>query len=298
MDSFFNSKKLLIDGISKLKFCKIPTPEVDARILLSYAINYQKTIYMHNEISISKNDKNKYYDYLYKRSQRKPVSRIVGSRNFWKNNFLINKYTLDPRPDSEVIIDVVTKTYKNSNNHIQILDLGSGSGCIGLSIIDDLKNGSLLSVDRCKKALEIVNINAKRLNLMKQLQSARINWFEDKWVENIKLITQNTKLFSKNKFDVIVCNPPYIKSSEIKKLQSEVKNYDPLVSLDGGIDGCDSYRAIFRDLRELLSNDGMCFFEIGYDLLDDIKNILKEFNLNLIRVHKDLQGYSRVIEIN
>ena len=95
-----------------------------------------------------------------------------------------------------------------------------------------------------------------------------------------------------------MCNPPYIKSSEIKKLQSEVKNYDPLVSLDGGIDGCDSYRAIFKDLRELLSIDGMCFFEIGYDLLDDIKNILKDFNLNLIKVHKDLQGHSRVIEIN
>ena len=105
-------------------------------------------------------------------------------------------------------------------------------------------------------------------------------------------------MFSKNKFDVIVCNPPYIKSSEIKKLQGEVKYYDPLISLDGGIDGCDSYRAIFKDLRELLSIDGMCFFEIGYDLLDDIKNILKDFNLNLIKVHKDLQGHNRVIEIN
>ena len=298
MSDFFNSKELLIDGISKLKFYNIPTPEVDARILLSYAINNQNIIYFHNEISISKNEKNKYYDYLDKRIKGKPVSRILGLRNFWKNSFIINKYTLDPRPDTEVIIDVVTKTYRNSINHIQILDLGAGSGCIGLSIIDDLKNGSLLSLDKCKKSLEIVNVNAKRLNLMHQLQTIQINWFEDSWVEKIKLITKNKKLFSKIKFDIIVCNPPYIKSSEIKKLQSEVKNYDPLVSLDGGIDGCDSYRSIFRDLRELLSIDGICFFEIGYDLLDDIKSILKEFNLNLIRVHKDLQGHNRVIEIN
>ena len=298
MDNFFNSKDLMVDAISKLKFSKIPTPEVDARVLLSYSINHPNTIYMHDNISISKKEKNIFYDCLDERIKGKPVSRIVGSRNFWKNKFLINEYTLDPRPDTEVIIDVVNKIYSKNTNHIQILDLGSGSGCIGLSIIDDLKKGSLLSLDICKQSLEIVNINAKRLNLTKQLQSAPINWFEDKWVENIKLITQNKKLFSKNKFDVIVCNPPYIKSSEIKKLQSEVKNYDPLVSLDGGIDGCDSYRAIFKDLRKLLAKDGLCLFEIGYDLLDNIKIILKEFNLNLIKVHNDIYGHSRVIEIN
>ena len=297
MGDFFNSKELLIDGISKLQFSKIPTPELDARILLSYAINHQDIIYMHNDISIS-NEKNKFYDYLNKRIHVKPLSRIVGSRNFWKKNFLINKYTLDPRQDSEVIVDIVTKTYSNSNKHIQILDLGAGSGCIGLSIIDDLKNSSLLSLDICKQALEQVNINAKRLNLSKKLHYAQINWFEKTWIQTIKLITKNKKLFSKNKFDIIVCNPPYIKSSEIKKLQIEVKNYDPLISLDGGIDGCDSYKAIFKDLSKLLSNNGVCFIEIGYDMLEDIKIILKQFNLNLIKVYKDFQGHSRVIEIN
>ena len=298
MINFFNSKELLIDGISKLKSSKIPNPEIDARILLSHSINYQNTIYMHNDISISKKDKYKFYCFLDIRIQGKPVSRIIGSRNFWKNNFLINKYTLDPRPDSEVIIDVLTKTFCNSSQHFQVLDLGSGSGCIGLSLIDEIKNTSLLSVDICKQSLEILNKNANRLNLMNKLHCAQINWFEDKWIENIKIITQNEKLFSKNKFDLIVCNPPYIKSSDIEKLQTEVKNHDPLVSLDGGIDGCDSYRAIFRDLRELLTIDGVCFFEIGYDLLDNIKIILEEFNLNLIKVHKDFYGHNRVIEIN
>ena len=297
MDDFFNSKELLIDGISKLQFSKIPIPELDARILLSYAINYQDIIYMHNDISISKNEKNKFYHYLNKRIKGKPVSRIVGSRNFWKKNFLINKYTLDPRQDSEVIVDIVTKTYSNSNKHNQILDLGAGSGCIGLSIIDDLKNSSLLALDICKQALEQVNINAKRLNLSKKLHYAQINWFEKKWIQNIKSIIEKEKLFSKNKFDIIVCNPPYIKSSEIKKLQIEVKNYDPLISLDGGIDGCDSYKAIFKDLSKLLSNNGVCFVEIGYDMLEDIKIIIKESNLNLIKVYKDFQGHGRVIEI-
>ena len=298
MGDCFNSKELLIDGISKLEISKIPIPELDARILLSYAINYQDIIYMHNDISISKNKKNKFYDYLNKRIQGKPVSRIVGSRNFWKKNFLINKYTLDPRQDSEVIVDIVTKTYSNSDKHVQILDLGAGSGCIGLSIIDELKNSSLLSLDICKQALKQVNINAKRLNLSKKLHYAKINWFDKTWIQNIKLITENEKLFSKNKFDIIVCNPPYIKSSEIKKLQIEVKNYDPLISLDGGIDGCDSYKAIFKDLSKLLSKNGVCFIEIGYDMLEDIKIILKESNLNLIKVYKDFQGHNRVIEIN
>ena len=298
MVDFFNSKELLIDGISKLKSSKIPNPEIDARILLSYASNYQNSIYMHNDISISKKDKNKFYRFLDKRIKGKPVSRILGSRNFWKRDFLINKYTLDPRPDSEVIIDVLTKTFSNSSKHFQVLDLGSGSGCIGLSLIDEIKNASLLSVDICKQSLEILNKNAHRLNLMNKLHYAQINWFENAWIENIKIITQKEKLFSKNKFDIIVCNPPYIKSSDIEKLQTEVKYYDPLISLDGGIDGCDSYRAIFKDLRKLLAIDGVCFFEIGYDLLDNIKIILKEFNLNLIKVHKDFYGHSRVIEIN
>ena len=155
-----------------------------------------------------------------------------------------------------------------------------------------------MSLDICKRALEQVNINAKRLNLSKRLHCAQIDWFENIWIEKIKLITQNDKLFIKNKFDIIVCNPPYIKSSEIEKLQVEVKNYDPLISLDGGVDGCDSYRAIFKGLRELLSTKGLCLIEIGYDLLEDIKIILKEFNLNLIKVHKDFYGHSRVIEIN
>ena len=298
MVDFFNSKELLIDGIGKLKSSKVPNPEIDARILLSHASNYQNTIYMHNDISISKKNKNKFYYFLDKRIQGKPVSRILGSRNFWKSDFLINKYTLDPRPDSEVIIDVLTKTFCNSSKHFQVLDLGSGSGCIGLSLIDEIKNASLLSVDICKQSLEILNKNAQRLNLMNKLHYAQINWFENTWIENIKIITQKEKLFSKNKFDIIVCNPPYIKSSDIEKLQTEVKYYDPLISLDGGIDGCDSYRAIFKDLRELLATGGLCLFEIGYDLLDNIKIILKEFNLNLIKVHKDFYGYSRVIEIN
>ena len=178
MGDFFNSKDLLLDGISKLKSSKIPNPEIDARILLSHAINHQNTIYMHNNISISKKDKKKYFCFLDKRIQGKPVSRILGSRNFWKNNFLINKYTLDPRPDSEVIIDVLTKTCGDSSNHFQVLDLGSGSGCIGLSLIDEIKNSSLLSVDICKQSLEILNKNAHRLNLMNKLHCAQINWFE------------------------------------------------------------------------------------------------------------------------
>ena len=298
MSDFFNSKDLLLDGISKLKSSKIPNPEIDARILLSYSINYQNTIYMHNNISISKKDKNKFYCFLDQRIQGKPVSRILGSRNFWKNNFLINKYTLDPRPDTEIIIDVLTKTCRNRSNYFQVLDLGSGSGCIGLSLIDEIKNASLLSVDICKQSLEILNKNANKLNVMNKLHCAQINWFESTWIKKIKIITQNEKLFSKNKFDIIVCNPPYIKSSDIEKLQTEVKDYDPLVSLDGGIDGCDSYRAIFKDLSEILAVGGLCFFEIGYDLLDNIKIILKEFNLNLIKVHKDFYGHSRVIEIN
>ena len=114
MDDFFNSKEILLHGIRKLKLSKIPTPELDARILLSKAINYQNNIYLHNDILISKKEKNIFHDYLNKRIQGKPVSRIIGSRNFWKKNFLINNYTLDPRPDTEVIVESFQPFYTST----------------------------------------------------------------------------------------------------------------------------------------------------------------------------------------
>ena len=182
MNNLFNSKELLTNGINKLKSKKILTPEVDARILLSYVINYQNTIYMHNDISISKFEKKILWLFRQKNSRR---TSFKNSRHkkFLENNFSISKYTLDPRPDSEVIVDIVTETYCNNVNHIQVLDLGSGSGCIGLSILEDLKNASLLSLDICKQALKQVNINAEKLNLRIKLFCCQIDWFENAWIE-------------------------------------------------------------------------------------------------------------------
>ena len=177
MADFFDSKTLLTSGINKLKFHKILTPEIDARILLTHATNSNEIIYMHNDFCVSKKHKQYFCKYLEERIRGKPVSRIIGARNFWKNNFSINNYTLDPRPDSEIIIDVVVKSKKLQKSFVQVLDLGSGSGCLGLSIIDEIKNSSLLSLDACKNALKQVDINAKKLKLRNKLHCTTINWF-------------------------------------------------------------------------------------------------------------------------
>ena len=297
MADYFDSKTLLTRGINKLKFNKISTPEIDARILLTHATKSKEIIYMHNEFCVSRKHKQDFCKYLEERIGGKPVSRIIGVRNFWKNDFSINNYTLDPRPDSEIIIDVAIKSKKSQKSLVQTLDLGAGSGCLGLSIIDEIKNSSLLSLDTCKNALKQVDVNAKKLKLRNKLYCTRINWFEKGWVKKIQSITFNEKLFLKTNFDIIVCNPPYIRSSDINKLEIEVKNYDPLKSLDGGIDGVQSYRAIFSGIKELLSKDGLCLFEIGFDMLESVKALLKEFDLKLIKIHKDLRGCDRVLEI-
>lgn len=298
MSKYFYSNEVLFEASKKLKKFNILSPELDASLLLSHATNYYGKLYSHNKILISKSQLNSFNSLLEARIKGKPVSRILGYKNFWKKTFLINKFTLDPRPDSEIIVESVLNKVRNKLEKTQILDVGAGSGCLGLSLIDEMPNSSLLSLDKCTKALSQIILNARNLNVLNRVEVMKIDWFRKNWEKNVKIKAGSSNLFYKDKFKIIVCNPPYIKSEDIIKLDIEVKKYDPLISLDGGNDGCDSYRAILSNLSSLLDNNGTCFLEIGYNSLDNVKKIIKKFNFNIIKVYKDYSNIERVLEIN
>ena len=292
-----NSRQVLEKAIIELKKSNKITPELDSKILLGFVLGKNKKVHFHENLYISEEDRVKYEKIIKIRASGKPVSRILGKRNFWNDDFSITSFTLDPRSESELLIEVVLNYFKDKNTRLQILDLGSGSGCLGLSIAKELSLSTLVNVDTCKKALYQVRINAKKLGIFDRNQYIHADWFNKNWIEKIKSGTAKGTKINNYKFDLIICNPPYIKSKFISKLQNEVKNYDPILALDGGEDGCDSYRAIFSNIKYLLSKEGVIVLEVGYDILKTVKQIVKNSGFKVLKIYKDLLGVDRVLLI-
>jgi len=244
--------------IEKLINCGSTTPILDSRILLAHTLSYARSVYTHENINISKNQINKFQNLISERAKGKPVSRIINKKNFWKKEFQINKETLDPRPDSEVIIEYFFKYYEDKFKELKILDLGSGSGCLGLSLLDEYQNSKVSFLDVSKKSLKAVKLNSLKFKIYERTKLINLDWSSPDWDRDLLDFEKNIK------FDAIVTNPPYIPSAEIELLQKEVKYYDPLIALDGGKDGLDAYRLIFSKLFKLLKPNGKIFVDIGY----------------------------------
>src|SRR5210317_1051732 len=240
---------LIKSEIEVLKKSGSETPSLDCRLLLSYVLEKKSTLYTHENVYITDDEIKKFKVLISERSLGKPVSRIINKRNFWKRDFKLNEEVLDPRQDTEVLITAVLKYYSNIFDKLDILDLGSGSGCIGLSLLEELKNSD----------------------------------------------SDLLKFRNKSKFDIIVTNPPYIPTDEIKSLQREVKDFDPFVALDGGLDGLMSYKTIFPKFNRILKNGSKIFVEIGMGQEDMVIKIGYENNLLLLGYEKDLSGIVRVI---
>ena len=178
-----------------------------------------------------------------------PISRLYGTREFWGMEFELNEATLDPRPDTETLIEAVLNRYKNSPPPKTILDLGTGTGCILIALLTEFPDAQGLGVDMSETALQAAKRNAKH-NGVEQ----RARFAQSDWAENID-----------ESFDLVVSNPPYICESVVPNLDESVKKHDPILALDGGKDGLQAYKIIFSYLKQLLNEGGRAFFEIGYD---------------------------------
>lgn len=217
------------------------------------------------------------------RLKHRPLDKIIGRKGFYKYDFKVSEAVLSPRPDTEILVEAAAGWLK-SNPHRRILDLGTGSGCIILSLLADFPELSGVGLDISPAALEIAKVNAYQLGVEKRVSFMNGSWFDNDLAQKLG-----------EKFDVIVSNPPYISASDIASLEPEVREHDPLSALDGGFDGLRDYRQIAQQIHDLLNENGVLFLEVGIDQSADVAAIFIGQGLQLVSILKDLGGIERCV---
>ena len=268
------------------------TASLDCRLLLSQILEKPNPVYTHQVVNISQKQIIKFQTLVKQRQKGQPVSRILNRKNFWKREFVIDKETLDPRPDSEILIESILEYFNNKTQFLKILDLGSGSGCLGLSLLEEYENSLISFSDVSKKSLQIVKKNSLQFKSKGKLKYINLNWHEHDWDKKLLNLEKNKK------FDIIVTNPPYIPSNDIKFLEVDVKDYDPTIALDGGNDGLDAYRSIIPKIKNLLKSEGKIFVEIGKGQENLVSKLGFQHGLLPIEYKKDLSNIIRAIVFN
>ena len=257
----------------------IETPELDARIILKEVLSLDdKDLILKEGLNISDEMIKKITAIESRRLNGEPISKIFKKRDFYKSTFVISNDVLDPRPETELIVEIANN-HINKNKVKNILDLGTGSGCILLSILKENKMINGLGIDLSKEAISIAKRNSKKLHL--ETQS---NFLVSNWMSSVNY-----------KYDLVVSNPPYIASGDIKKLSKSVKIYDPILSLDGGEDGLNSYRLIASDLKRIISKNALIIIEIGYNQPLQVIEIFKKNDFRLLKKYNDINGLDRVL---
>ncbi len=278
-----NYYNLIKVGESFLAKQNILRPKYESILLFSKInkVNFND-YFIDKKKKISKKQTKIFFRKIFLRGMGKPLSKIIGQKEFYSRNFFVNSNTLDPRPETELIIDYIKSFGEKRSKPLKILDLGTGSGCIIISLYLELKKTISVTgdgIDISNDTLEIAKKNAAYHNIGK-----KINFFKSNWFSNVK-----------NKFDIIVSNPPYIKKGEINSLPLEVKNFDPIISLCGGSDGLDSYRRIADKSKSYLKKDGFICVEVGDNQSRKVKKIFELKQFTTIDVLKDLFNMERVI---
>ena len=235
-----NIENIWNKGTSILKANKIANPYLDSEILLSESINRDKKHIILNPKEILENKQlNNFNSLIERRRKGEPIAYLINKKEFWKNEFYVNENVLIPRPDTELIIDQVLKIY-SKNSQLQILDIGTGSGCILLSILKERTSFYGTGIDISKKSINVSKFNANRLKLDNRVK------FYNSDVDNFKI----------GKYDLIVSNPPYIELLSLKYLEKDVVNFEPKLALSGGFDGFSKIRKVISKTKGLIKKNG------------------------------------------
>ena len=264
-------------SLQKLRDKKIYNPELDLRILLNHSSKIKKQIFLNN-LNINDIDIDYFNSLLQKRLNYEPISKIIKKKNFWKYDFFVNSNVLDPRPETELIIEEVLRNIKDRKKQYKILDIGTGSGCLAICLAKELTNSKITAIDISKTAINVAKKNIKLKKLEHQI--------------DLRLIDINK---IKDKYDIIVSNPPYLTECEYEKAQKEIKNFEPKVALVGGADGLQIYRILSKKIDYILANNSYFVCEIGKGQLDSIKDIFQNTNLVLKKISKDLNKIDRTL---
>ena len=243
-----------------LKNKNIISHELDVQVILSDIMGVTRDFFIANRhINVSINTIKKFNHAIKRRINREPVAYIIGKKEFWSQDFAVNQATLVPRPETELLIYKVVDFFKNKR--INVLDIGTGSGCILLSILKELDFSRGVGIDISTKAIKTAQINSKNLNLFHQS----------------KFKVFDISKFNVGKYDLIVSNPPYIPSKDIKNLSKDIINYEPLVALNGGLDGLDLIRKVIYKSNSLLKRNGLLAIEIGFNQYLKVSSLLKQY---------------------
>ena len=268
-------------GSDVLNEAGVPDAGTDAWILLEHVTGVSRTRYYVNPRQVlSKEEEERYLSYIEKRKKRIPVQHLTGVQEFMGLEFIVNEHVLIPRQDTEVLVETV---WEDLEPGMRVLDMCTGSGCILISLMKRMQTVlgedgiAGVGADLSREALQVAEENASK--------------------QKVGAVFVESDLFDKveDTYDIIVSNPPYIRTSVIKELQEEVKLHDPYAALDGKEDGLFFYREIIKKSKEYLKKGGRLYFEIGYDQGEDVKKLMEEAGFSEVTVKKDLAGLDRVV---
>ena len=274
-----NYEQVLANATKILKSASIKSSKLDCEVLLSNVlkINREKMLVNLNK-KINHQDFIVFNKLINRRIKNEPVAYIVGYKEFWNKKFKVNSDVLIPRPDTEILVEEVIKLIK-INSSLNILDIGTGTGCVILSVLNERKKCYGIGLDISKKAINIAKHNAK----IQQIKN------------RIKFINSSIDKFYVGKYDLIISNPPYIKSGDIKNLDRDVSFYEPETALNGGYDGYSKIREIIYRGSSLIKKKGKLFLEIGYNQKSEVIRILNCNKFYVNKVVKDLGKNNRCI---
>jgi len=274
-----NIQNTLNQGISILKANKVSNPYLDSEILLSESINRDKKhLILHSKEILNSKQLEIFNSFIERRKKGEPIAYLINKKGFWKDTFYVNKDVLIPRPDTELIIEQVLKIY-SKKSQLHVLDIGTGSGCILLSIIKERVNFYGTGIDISKKSINVSKINAKQLNL----------------TNRVKFIHSSVDNFNIGKYDLIVSNPPYIELLSLKYLDRDVVEFEPKLALSGGFDGFSKIRKVISKASSLIKKNGKFILEIGFNQKNKVKIILKEEGFYVNKAVKDYGNNDRCI---
>ncbi len=272
-------QNLINDGSKYLRNNNIISHKIDSEILMSKVLKKKREhIILNPDCEVNSLQKNNFKKLIYQRSHGKPIAYLTGKKNFWNFEFKVSQDVLIPRPDTELLIEEALKITKNKSK-LKILDIGTGSGCILLSILKEKRNFYGTGVDLSKKCIDISKINALNLGV-----SNRIKFFKSD-IDN----------FNYGKYDLIISNPPYINKLNLKYLEKDVIDFEPITALDGGLGGLSEIRKVIKKSSELIKKNGKLILEIAFDQKLSVLKLLTNQGFYINKVLKDYAKNDRCI---
>ena len=272
----------LLEATHRLAAGGIENPRGEARLLLSHALGFgPEKIIGHSELAIDDDGLTNFEAALSRRVRREPMSHVLGKREFWSLDFRVTPDTLDPRPDSETLVDAVLEHTVGGKRSLRVLDLGTGTGCLLLAILSELPNAAGVGVDISPAALAVARENSAMLGLDKRADFKIGDW--DAGLDG--------------DFDIIISNPPYIPTADLDRLEPEVGRFEPRLALDGGIDGLSEYRTLAPVIKRRLCCRGTAFIELGEGQFESVAEIMTGMELEISDRRHDLGGVPRCMVV-